>query len=137
MRERRRRSPVQRAATIEPPILRGDILWICCDPSVGAEPRKTRTCVVVSNDIANRFGQAITVIPTQAYSAERAKRAYMTDLRHPHSTLTEARVANASMVMTYDRTRVARRAGKVTPQALEDIDRALAMHLGLVLAGSS
>ena len=113
------------------PILRGDILWICCDPSVGAEPRKTRTCIVVSNDIANRFGQAITVIPTQAYSAERAERAYMTDLRQPRSTLAEDRVANASMVMTYDRTRVATRAGKVTPQTLKAIDRTLAMHLAL------
>src|SRR4051812_11068157 len=69
----------------EPPIIRGDILWICCDPSIGAEPRKTRTCVVVSNNIANRYGQVLTVVPTQAYSAERAERAYMADLRHPRS----------------------------------------------------
>lgn len=135
-RKHRRRPAVQGTGPIEPPLLRGDILWICCDPSVGAEPRKTRTCIVVSNDIANRFGLAITVIPTQAYSAERAERAYMTDLRHPRSTLTEDRVANASMIMTYDRTRVTKRAGKVTPQTLEDIDRALAVHLALVLAGS-
>ena len=133
-RRHRRRAAVSSAEPIEPPILRGDILWICCDPSVGAEPRKTRTCIVVSNDIANRFGQAITVVPTQAYSAERAERAYMTDLRHPRSTLTEDRVANASMVMTYDRARVAKRAGKVTPQTLDEIDRALAVHLALVLA---
>ena len=33
---------------------RGDILWIQCDPSLGVEPRKTRTCVVVSNDVANQ-----------------------------------------------------------------------------------
>jgi len=99
---------------------------------VGAEPRKTRTCIVVSNDIANRFGQVITVIPTQAYSVERAERAYMTDLRRPRSTLTEARVANASMIVTYDRARIVSRAGKVSPQALHDIDRALAVHLALV-----
>jgi len=41
-------------------IRRGDILWIQCDPSVGVEPQKIRTCVVVSNDIANQHGQAIT-----------------------------------------------------------------------------
>ena len=132
----RRRAQLPDDVPPEPPIVRGDILWICCDPSVGAEPRKTRTCVVVSNNIANRFGQAITVVPTQAYSAERAERAYMADLRQPRSTLREARVANASMVMTYDRARVARRAGKAAPEALDDIDRALAMHLALPLAGS-
>jgi len=119
------------AAADQPPILRGDILWICCDPSVGAEPRKTRTCVVVSNDIANRFGQAITVIPTQAFSVERAERSYMADLRRPRSTLTDSRVANASMVMSYDRARVTARAGRVAPETLAAIDRALRIHLAL------
>ena len=70
-------------------VRRGDILWICCDPSVGVEPKKTRTCVVISNDIANRYGQTVTVVPTQRYSAERAARAYMVDLRKPRSSLIE------------------------------------------------
>jgi len=112
---------------------RGDVLWISCDPSVGTEPRKTRSCVVVSNDIANRFGQAVTVVPTQKYSAERAGRAYMVDLRKPRSNLDDARVANASMVMTYDRSRIAARAGRVTKDAMRAVDRALALHLALEL----
>jgi mRNA interferase MazF len=119
----------RRAEDVE--IRRGDILWICCDPSVGAEPRKTRTCVVVSNDIANRYGQAITVIPTQEFTAERAARGYMVDLRRPRSTLEAARVANGSMIMTYDRKRVVSRAGRVAPDALRRIEQAISLHLGL------
>jgi mRNA interferase MazF len=111
---------------------RGDILWIQCDPSVGVEPRKTRTCIVVSNDIANRYAQAVTVIPTQAYSMERGTRSYMVDLRAPRSTLRAARIANASMVMTYDRDRIVRRAGRVAPDTQHAIDRALGIHLGLI-----
>ena len=110
---------------------RGDILWIQCDPSVGSEPRKTRTCVVVSNNAANKYGQTLTVIPTQAYSAARAVRAYIVDLRHPRSTLRSARVANASMVMTYDRTRVVAKAGRVIGDTQDAIDRALSIHLKL------
>ena len=119
----KRREPIE--------VRRGDVLWIQCDPSVGVEPRRTRTCVVVSNDIANRYGQAVTVIPTQAYSAERARRAYMVDLRKPRSTLSEERVANASMIMAYDRERVVNRAGRVSPETQRALDRALAMHLAL------
>lgn len=116
----------------EPPeVRRGDILWIQCDPSVGAEPRKVRTCVVVSNDLANRYGATVTVIPTQAYTAERAARAYMVDLRPPRSAMKEPRVANASMVMTYDRSRVVSRVGRVRKETLVAIDRALSVHLGL------
>jgi len=113
---------------------RGDILWVRCDPSLGVEPRKTRTCVVVSNDIANRYGEAVTVVPTQRYTPERVARAYMVDLRPPRSTLEQARVANASMVMTYDRARVVRRAGRLTAEARRDLDAALAMHLALDVA---
>jgi mRNA interferase MazF len=112
-------------------VRRGDVIWVCCDPSVGVEPRKTRTCVVVSNDIANRFGTAITVVPTQVHTPERAAREYVVDLRKPRSTLDAARVANASMIMTYDRTRVVRRAGRISAEALRAINRALAVHLGL------
>ncbi|MSP62889.1 MAG: type II toxin-antitoxin system PemK/MazF family toxin [Myxococcales bacterium] len=112
-------------------IRRGDVLWICSDPSVGVEPRKTRTCVVVSNDLANRFGQAITVVPTQQFSCERAERGYMVDLRSPRSTLKVERVANVSMVMTYDRGRVVSRAGRITVDTQRAIDRALRIHLGL------
>jgi len=120
---------VKKSEPIE--VRRGDLLWINCDPSVGAEPRKTRTCLVVSNDIANRFGQAVTVIPTQKFTSDRAGRAYMVDLRRPRSDLSEDRVANASMVMTYDRSRIASRAGRITRESLGAVDRALALHLGL------
>ncbi len=112
-------------------VRRGDIVWINCDPSVGVEPRKTRTCVVVSNDIANRYGQAITIVPTQAYSKERSGRVYMVDLRRPRSPLRDSRVANCSMIMTYDRTRIVKHEGAVNAEARADIDRALRVHLGL------
>jgi mRNA interferase MazF len=110
---------------------RGDIIWLDCDSSVGVEPKKVRTCVVVSNDIANRYGQAITVVPTQRYTAERARRAYMVDLRRPRSSIEEQRVANASMIMTYDRRRAVSKAGRISPDAQRALDAALALHLGL------
>jgi mRNA interferase MazF len=112
-------------------VRRGDIVWMNCDPSVGVEPRKTRTCVVVSNDIANRYGQAITIVPTQAYNKERAARAYMVDLRRPRSPLRDARVANCSMIMTYHRGRIVRIEGAVTAATAAEIDQALLVHLGL------
>jgi mRNA-degrading endonuclease toxin of MazEF toxin-antitoxin module len=86
----------------------------------------------VSNDVANEFGTAVTVVPTQEFTAERAARSYMVDLRKPRSTLDDRRVANASMIMTYDRIRVVSRAGRIHGDALRALDRALSTHLGLV-----
>ena len=110
---------------------RGDILWIDCVPSVGAEPKKIRSCVVVQNDDANQFGATVTVIPTLSFSSERASRPYNVDLRQPRSTMEKPRVANASTIMTYDRGRIVGRAGRVSRESLAKIERALAVHLGL------
>ena len=73
----------------------------------------------------------MTVVPTQTYTVERAARAYMVDLRKPRSTLTEARVANTSMIMTCDRGRVVTRAGRVSAETQAALDQALGIHLGL------
>ena len=112
---------------------RGDVLWIRCDPSVGVEPTKTRTCIVVSNDRANEDSNwaAVTVVPTRGYSKQDAWRPYLVDLRAPRSTLAEKRFANCSQVMTYDRDRIVRHGGRVSLEAVLDIDRALKLHLSL------
>jgi mRNA interferase MazF len=110
---------------------RGDVVWVSCDPSVGVEPKKTRTCVVVSNDLANQFAAAVTVVPTQRWTEERAARFYMVDLTAPRSDMTEARLANASLVMTCDCRRIVGSLGSVADEALTELDEALALHLGL------
>jgi len=99
---------------------------------VGVEPKKLRTCVVVSNDIANRFAAGVTVVPTQRYTAERAGRAYMIDLRGDRSGLDEDRVANASTVMTYDRRRLRGPSiSSLDDEALDELNDALRLHLAL------
>ncbi|MNC98455.1 hypothetical protein D3C83_164140 [compost metagenome] len=47
------------------------------------------------------------------------------------SDLREARVANASMIMTYDRDRVVKRAGRISEEARTILDEALRIHLAL------
>jgi hypothetical protein len=42
---------------------RGSIILISLDPTIGTEIKKTRACVVVSNDRANEFSPQLTVVP--------------------------------------------------------------------------
>lgn len=55
----------------------------------------------------------------------------MVDLRAPRSNLTAERLANASMITSYDRARVVKRAGSISQATLERVDAALRLHLGL------
>ncbi len=45
------------------PIKRGDVWWINLDPSQGAESRKTRPCLVLTNDTLNRLRKTVVVVP--------------------------------------------------------------------------
>ena len=42
---------------------RGDIYWINLDPTIGAEIKKTRPCVIISPNVANRSGPLVIVAP--------------------------------------------------------------------------
>jgi mRNA interferase MazF len=56
-------------------IKQGDIFWVCFDPTLGAETKKIRPAVVVSNDINNEHSPIISIAPitsnvTRIYSFE-------------------------------------------------------------------
>jgi mRNA interferase MazF len=42
---------------------RGEIRWVSLDPTVGAEIRKTRSCLILQNDVMNQYGQLTIVLP--------------------------------------------------------------------------
>lgn len=42
---------------------RGEIFWVRLDPTLGAEVQKTRSCLIVQNDIMNQYGLLTVIIP--------------------------------------------------------------------------
>lgn len=50
---------------------RGDIYWVNLDPTIGAEIKKTRPCVIISPDSANRGGPLIIVAPITKVQGEK------------------------------------------------------------------
>ena len=42
---------------------RGEVFWVSLDPSVGSETKKTRPCLVVSNDKGNEVSDMVIVAP--------------------------------------------------------------------------
>jgi mRNA interferase MazF len=42
---------------------RGEIWWAALDPTVGAEIKKTRPCVVISNSVVNQHRRTVVIVP--------------------------------------------------------------------------
>jgi mRNA interferase MazF len=42
---------------------RGDVYWVTLDPTVGSETKKTRPCVIISNDAQNKKSLGVIIAP--------------------------------------------------------------------------
>ena len=113
---------------------RGEIVIVNLDPATGSEAGKTRPAVIVSNDAANgavgRLGRGtITVVPVTSstdriYPFQVLLPANQTGLRRDSKALAE-------QVRSVAIERIGKKAGRLPPALLAEVDRALRVHLSL------
>lgn len=113
---------------------RGEIVTVAFDPARGAESRKTRPAVVVSNDSANgtatRLGRGvITVVPVTT-STERVY-PFQVLLPAGQTGLRRDSKAQAEQVRSVAVERIGRRVGHLPAPLLDQLDQALRVHLNL------
>lgn len=104
---------------------RGDVWWICFDPSLGGEIRKTRPAIIVSNDAANRHLNRIQVVPLTS----RTDRLYPSEA---YVTLNgERRKALADQITTVSKRRLRECLGQLSSDDMVRVERAIRIQLGL------
>ena len=113
---------------------RGQVVLASLDPDVGAEARKTRPAVVVSNNTANaaaiRDSRAtVTVVPLTS-NTERIW-PFQVLLPAAASGLDRDSKAQAEQVRTIAVARIVRPVGWVPAELMGAIDEALRLHLAL------
>lgn len=111
---------------------RGDIVEIILDPTVGTEIRKTRPCVVVSNNRANEFSPQLTVVPVTAHSPKKAVIPVCVEVPAGEGGLSKQSIANCSQIRTVDKQRArGSPLGTLSSSTLQEIEQALKIHLAL------
>jgi mRNA interferase MazF len=111
--------------------LRGDVYLVSFDPTIGAEIKKTRPALILQNDIANRHSP-ITIVAAITSRADESL--YPTEVvaSAPEGGLTKDSVVLLNQVRSVDTSRLARRLGRLGAATMREVDRALAISLGLV-----
>lgn len=109
---------------------RGDIFEVDLEPTVGSEMAKSRPCLVVSNNVANRSSPLITVV---ALTSQAPKKNYPFIVEVPRSAnMPEKSWINTAHIRTVDRDRLTGKyftsLDKVT---LGKVDAAIKKQLGL------
>jgi len=110
---------------------RGEVYLVAFDPTLGAEIRKTRPALILQNDIANR-ASPITIVA--ALTTKFDQELYPTEvlIRAPEGGLDADSVVLLNQIRSVDRRRLAQRLGRLTPQTMRLVDRALLRSLGLI-----
>ena len=108
---------------------RGEIHIVNLDPTIGAEIKKTRPEVVISNDINNKFSATITVLPV----TDKGKRTYPFEVNLPveQTGLKKESKVKCQQIRTVDKRRLVKIFGTVGLDILQKIEQGLMIHLGI------
>lgn len=114
-----------------PTIKRGEVYWVNMDPTVGAEIKKSRPALVVSNDINNQHSPLVTILPISSNT----KNPYPFEvlLQQGMGGLSKASIIKANQIRTIDKKRIS--GSSIGPmldiQTMQQIDQAIKVHLSL------
>jgi mRNA interferase MazF len=108
----------------------GEIWDIRLDPVIGSEIGKTRPALLVSNDLNNKYADLVTVLPLTSHSSSRQ---YPFEVLIPDGIagLTAQSRIKANQVRSVDKQRLVRLRGKLPPEFLPQVEKALKIHLNM------
>ena len=105
---------------------RGEVWWVDFEPSIGGEIRNQRPAVIISNAAFNRNLNRVQVVPLTS-NVERLypSEAYVT-LSGRQSK------AMANQLTTVSRLRLLERTGTLSPQDMDNVERAVKVQFGII-----
>src|SRR3989338_4974024 len=104
---------------------RGEVWWVCFDPSIGTEMKKTRPAIVMSNDSANEFLERIQVVPLTSNTARVYPSEALVNVQGKKNK------AAADQVATVSKMRVYKKIGSLSARDLAEVEFVLKIQLGL------
>ena len=113
--------------------VRGMVVEVGLDPVVGHEQGRMRPCVVVQNNVGNRFSSTTIVVPlTDAAHIRKPSPIYVLVKKGAGGTAKDSYVL-CDQIRTVDQRRFRRTLGVLDADTMLAVDRALAISLGLAM----
>ena len=111
--------------------VRGEVIQVDFAPARGSEPDKVRPCVVIQNDIGNRYSP-VTIVAAIT-GAENVPRRYPVDVpvSKGEGGLTKDSVIQCNLIRCVDEARASHSLGRLAPNTMRAVNEALKISLAL------
>ncbi|MGB5156445.1 type II toxin-antitoxin system PemK/MazF family toxin [Desulfobacterium sp. N47] len=110
-------------------IERGDVFLVNFDPTVGAEVKKTRPAVIVSNNVNNAHSPLVSISPITS----NVSKVYSFEVEIPArigGLLTRSKIM-PNQTRAVDKIRLLKKMGHLPQEVMDEIDQALKLHYDL------
>ncbi len=108
---------------------RGDIYFANLDPVIGSEQGGVRPVLIIQNDLGNRFSPTVIILPLTSKMGKAPLRTHV-PLQPPQGGLKKPSIVLCEQVRTLEKVRLTSYIGRLQPDKLLQVDRALAIALG-------
>ena len=110
-------------------IERGDVFLVNFDPTAGAEAKKTRPAVIVSNDINNAHSPIVSISPVSS----KVSRVYSFEVEVPARSggLKSFSKVMVNQTRAVDKVRLLKKLGHLPQPIMEKVNSALKLHYDL------
>ncbi|RLB90922.1 MAG: type II toxin-antitoxin system PemK/MazF family toxin [Deltaproteobacteria bacterium] len=112
-------------------IKRGEIFIAALDPVIGHEVAKTRPVIIVSNNIGNKYSGTVTVIPV---TSKNLTKIYPFEVYLPRDAgrLKKDSKGKTDQIRTLDKARLIKSIGMLSDELMNNMDKAIKVHLNLL-----
>lgn len=110
-------------------IKRGEVFLVNFDPTVGADAKKIRPAVVVSNDLNNAHSPIVSISPITSKVAK--VYSFELEIQPGVGGLKSRSKVMVNQTRAVDKMRLMKKLGHLPEQIMKDVDRALRLHYDL------
>ncbi|MDR3626743.1 MAG: type II toxin-antitoxin system PemK/MazF family toxin [Ignavibacteriaceae bacterium] len=108
-----------------PDILRGDVYFVDLNPPKGSEMAKERRCVIVSNNIINKFASTVIVCPITDSHGKTSP--FHIPVSPPNGGLTKESIIHCGQIRTIDKSRIKNKTGELTEDKMKEVSRGISI----------
>lgn len=112
-------------------IIRGDLVYVNLELIIGSEAGKKRPCVIIQNNIGNKYSP-VTIVAIITSQKEISKK-YPVDvwIDKGEGELNYASIVQCDQIRTIDKRRIIKKIGHLSDSVIQEIDEAIKISLEL------